>query len=197
MEWLKAHHGAVEVIFGTISLLGLVVVVYLNYRANKMAEKAIEETNTALEQENRPYVFFQISLDEGYQVVNASVMNKGKGIAKNISISLEQPIYINKEKGETIDSLSMMKGVPFLPPQGKITSFLGFPYNFFKGNEEVDTIGGKIMYQNASGKTFESPLVISMKTLRGKRSLKKPGMTELIRLVEDFERTMQRKSLGR
>ena len=192
--WLSEYEYLIEAFFGAVSLFTLLVVILLNYRSNKMAELSIRETRLTRELEMRPYVYFNILLDHGGGVINFSLYNRGKGIAKNIRLHFDQPIIIDKDKNRSAKDLQICQPISFLAPQRDFNEFVGITHLFFKENEEVKELTGRIEYQDATGKTYTSPLHINIKALSKRITLRHPTFHNL---VDEIERMEQDIRMGR
>lgn len=191
---MEAHQELIDVLFAGISLVAMLVVIYLNYRANKMSELAIEETRLGRELEGRPYVYFNILLDQGGSVVDFCLSNHGRGVARNVRLVLEQNLKISQRREKVaVKEMAIFKPISFLAPQGAFREFADMGHIFFKDNAECEVVTGKVDYEDAGGKTYTSPVRINLKALGSKRSLIMPTMHNLVDTVEQIARVVQQK----
>ncbi len=197
MEWILANRAAIEVLFAATSLLTVIVVIYLNYRASLMAEMALHESQLAREQEYRPYVYFQIVSDSRTRSVNFRVINRGRHIATNIRLHLDQKLYRNKEKETTVDELAVFQGLSFLAPGGTFEEYVNFTNTFFRSNEDIKVVTGTIRYEDSHGTSYESKIRVPLQALYQRMNFHEVDFHALVESVEDLERTLQRKAMKR
>lgn len=183
----------IDVLFATVSLVAMFAVIYLNYRANKMAQMAMKETRITRELESRPYIYFNMLLEQGGNVLNFCLSNRGKGFAKNLRVSIAQPLKIRRKEQVTIEEMAILKPISFLAPQAVFREFAEIAHIFFKDNEQFEEVTGKVDYEDASGKTYTTSIRINLKALGSKRNLIVPRMHNLVEAVEQLARVVQQK----
>lgn len=191
---MEKYAGLIEVLFGTISFFTVIVVIYLNYRANKTAERAIKETQLVMELENRPYVYFNILLEDSW--LNFILVNKGKSVAKNIKFTIDQKLVMDvridgENKDVPVTDLAIFDTISFLTPGSNFKEFVQASHIFFQKNEAHKEITGKIEYESVNGKIYTTPVHLNLEALKKKRRLIESDFEKLVQCVERLEMKMR------
>ncbi|RME79149.1 MAG: hypothetical protein D6785_11445 [Planctomycetota bacterium] len=194
MEWLYQYEEWIDVAMGAVSLITMLVVIFLNYRANRVAEKGIEENKLVRELEKRPYVFFQIEIDLSGNWVNFVLENKGKGVARNIKLSLEQEILVSRQR-KTVPhtQMAISKPISFLAPGGRFEEYAEAARPFFQDNKDLSRVTGKVEYEDLQGKKLVSPVSINMKSIANRRFLVESSFSKLVNEINAMTRFFQMK----
>lgn len=195
MEWLQQNQAAIEVLLAAATLLAMSVVIYLNYRAEMLSERAIQETRRAREQEYRPYVYFQIYIDNRTRAVNFRLVNRGRSIARNIQLKLDDKVY--RDEGKPVEDLAVFQGLSFLAPDGEFEEYAGFPNTFFRSNEDLKVMKGVVSYEDTSGNQYQSSIRVPLQAIAQRMSFEEADLHALVETLEDMERMMQRQAISR
>ena len=129
-------------------------------------------------------------MEEGYRVVSFELLNKGKGVAKNIRLSLNQALK-RKPEGEVVQEMAIFKPLSFLTSQSNFKESVGICDLFFEVNKECEEVTGKVEYQDASGKSYSTPVHIYLKVLNDKRDLKTPTLDNFVESLELIDQIVQ------
>ncbi|RME03889.1 MAG: hypothetical protein D6805_04960 [Planctomycetota bacterium] len=199
MKWLMEYGDWIEVAFSLVSLLTMFVVIWLNYEANKLAEKGVEEGKLIWELENRPYVYFQIDMDLGANTISFCLYNRGKGIAKNIRLELKENLTCIPGREEIpVQKIAMLQeGLAFLAPEGKFLELVGDTPTFFRINKDIPELHGTIFYEDAAGKKYQTPVRVNLKALGKRREVVPAGIDQVVQVLEDIERTLRMRQMRR
>lgn len=192
MEWLQQYEGLIEVAFSTVSFLSILVVIYMNYRANQMSELAIEETKLTQELENRPYLYFYIEITpNGW--LNFRVKNKGKGVARNVKATINEELFLALREGDTpVQDMAIFKPLSFLAPGSEFKEFAQAAHIFFKKNEGVEKMTGNISYEGPGGKSYQGKIDINLKSFSNRMHFEPAGLHSVIDKLEDLLREWKR-----
>ena len=192
MEWLQQYEGLIEVLFATISFLSILVVIYMNYRANQMAELAIMETKLVQDLESRPYLYFYLEMtSNGW--LNFRLVNKGKGIARNVKAQINEDLFLELRDGDIpVKDMAIFKPISFLAPSAEFKEFGQAAHIFFKKNEGVHRLTGNISYEGPGGKTYQGEIDINLKSFANRMHFEPAGMNNVIEKLEELLREWKR-----
>ncbi len=183
-----------KLIFTIFTAVATIILLALNYRANKISRKALAEMRRAREEEYRPYVFFYIDFTD--DKINFILRNDGKAPAFNIQLAVEQGVSVwNGLVGETkytIQDMAISNKLEMIAPQDEFKEWVDSGHFFFRNNEETKKVSGKVTYENSEGKLYEFPIDIDLEPYAQRGQILRKDMNDLIRSVEKMRQDLER-----
>lgn len=191
IEWLNSNQGVIDLAMTALFILASVIVLRANFRANEVAEATLAQMREERRQERRPFVYFDVEITNRYQYVSFKLENKGKGAAKNIRVMLDGDLELSKDR--RLSQMAVVRPLGFLAPNGgRFVDFADMAHVFFNRNAEA-TLSGRVDYEGTDGHRYTSPIDINFQLHSHRGIVFRRGMTELVRVVDDLVREMERK----
>ncbi|RME79148.1 MAG: hypothetical protein D6785_11440 [Planctomycetota bacterium] len=177
-----------------LTALGTIILLVLNYRANRISEKSVEELVRSREEEFRPYVFFDIIFKESE--MHFQVKNHGKAAAHNIHITLDQEWKVwnslSSEKDYTFSDMGISEEITMLAPDEEYCEWVDTSFRFFQNNESRK-MTGKVQYEDEQGNPYVFPIDMDLVPYEERVLLIQRDFDDLVKAVTELRREMERK----
>lgn len=174
--------------------LGTILLLILNYRANRISEKSVQELIQSREEEFRPYVFFDITFEE--REMHFLVKNEGKAAAYNIHVLLDHDWKIWNslitDKEYTFKDMGIAEEITMLAPGEEYCEWVDMSSRFFQNNEERK-VRGKVQYEDEQGRPFVFPIEIELTPYEERVFMVRKDFDDLVRAVKQLRQEMERK----
>jgi len=145
INWLNANQGVAMIVLNACYVVFTGLIIW--------------EMRKERKERNQPNVIARIPprVIGGMSVVELVIANIGDGIAKNISILLDQDI--KDFNGKNVKDLDFMKDYPLLLPKEEMPHFINLGPKFYEENK-IPEITGKIHFEDIYGKKRTNPINI-------------------------------------
>lgn len=182
-----------KLIVTILTAIGTLLLLYFNYRANKIARHSVQEMRITREEEYRPYIFLDIQFSD--LEMDMVLKNDGKAAAFNIQLAVDQNIKVcNALVSDTkyhLQDLSISGKIAMLAPGDEFREWLDHSGYFFRNNE-VRKISGKVVYEDAQGRKYEFPIDIDLEPFAMRSQVLRKDMPDLVKTLENLRRDLER-----
>jgi hypothetical protein len=192
IQVIEAHAGAIEALFTLVYLFAGFSFVYMGIKANRIGQQALEEMRTTRQEEMRPYVYLTVEIVRG-QWINLKLINRGRHVARHLQVSVDQQIKIRRDD-KSFQDLALAQPLEFLAPHGEFVEWLDHSHDFFRKNEDVKELTGKVTYQDSEGTAYESPIEIDLAQLSARFILMEKTTDDLVGGLEQLKRTIEQQN---
>jgi len=194
MEFLQEYSVALKLFLAFASVVITIVLLYFNLRANDIAQKAVEQLKKAREEENRPYVFLDVEIKR-YEM-EFILRNHGRSAALDVQMTLDQPIQVWSglvpKNDYTFPDMALSQGVPMIVPSDEVREWVDVAGFFFRNNEGIEKVTGKVVYNDARGKSYTHNIELNLSVYREIRQHGHDDIPELIKALEKIKRHYDR-----
>lgn len=159
IEYSDKHSGAVMAFLTLVYVLASILMAYAMFRANRLSNDSILESNKLEKERKRPYVIFDIEIHNN--VFFYVVKNIGLTPAKSINISVSpEPIHTT-----TPFPAFLKNPISFLAPGRSLESMLDTTASFLRKNTDM-TLDVKLEYEDVLRNSYSESIPISFREIR-------------------------------
>jgi hypothetical protein len=194
IEWLNGNSGAAMAFLTLVYVITTIVIVIISTRtlrkmdeSNKLSEKSIIQSMAFEKQRNRPYVIFDLIIENN--VIYAELKNIGETPAIDVNIILDEKLaYISADKKAPSFS---ERPIVFMAPKRVIRDFINMSFEIFK-NEQTHVYKSKIIYKNKEGDIYEEDSIVDIDHNKGLTYLLPPEhLKDITNELKNVNRQLQ------
>lgn len=193
MEFINTYAPLFELVIAVGSVLTTLILLIFNIRANRNAQLAVREMRLAREQENRPYVIFDLALDENE--LSFVLRNDGRTEAYDLHLTIKEKFQVwNALVGDTIyhfDDMAISQPLDFLAPGDSFEEWMDHRPIFFR-NVDLRHLTGKLTYRDGQGRPYELAIELNLEPYYRQSQLIRKDMGDLIQVLKRIQRHIER-----
>ncbi|RME03890.1 MAG: hypothetical protein D6805_04965 [Planctomycetota bacterium] len=176
----------VKLIITALVTIATVILLVFNLKANRLTRLSIQQMENARKEEFRPYVLFDMEFDATH--VFMTLRNVGKSPAFQVQLQLDQDLKVwNSLVGEEIytpKDMAITDEIEMITPGNEFREWVDFSDFFFRNNENISNLSGKVTYQDAAGNPYQFLIHLDIEPFRHRYIYIRKDMKSLVQTLE-------------